>query len=270
MTVAHFTVSQLRVAASCPRILYFDAEHTRRNALKSPLVTRIWKSGAASETTACGALFHAAVEKFNSQAAKDPLMTELLRGGEDTRDIQKKLLEHIYWNMLDRDRLFEKTADQQLAFMTALRVYTGELADILVYARNLARPPADVLGDMFGDQRRRVDATFHVGTERAPVHVTGILDYVFYDWRTEHHRILDYKLTSADQPGNDLFQVCVYALLHHRQHHTQPDAGVLYLHPTRVMVEKKWDDIWAERKKSSISWRRCASGSNTTNRAVRV
>ena len=109
----------------------------------------------------------------------------------------------------------------------------GELADIVAYARSRGKPAGEILDQMFGDRRRRVDVTFQVGPAGEPVHVTGILDYVFYDWRTENHRILDYKLTPAHQPSNDLFQVGLYALMHHVQHRTQPDVGVLYLHPRR-------------------------------------
>jgi hypothetical protein len=249
MPPVHFTVTQIRVAASCPRILYFDAEHTRRNGLQTPAVTRIWKSGAGGETTACGSLFHAAIEKFNAGAATDDAVRELLRTAESSVAIQQGLLNHIYWNHLNRDLLFEKTGPQQQAFMAVLRVYVGELADILAFARKLGRPLDELLGEMFGDRRRRVDVTFPVGPDAVPVHVTGILDYVFYDWRTAHHRILDYKLTTAKEPSNDLFQVCLYVLMHHIQHQTTPDAGVLYLHPTRELLEKKWEDIWAERDK---------------------
>lgn len=249
MPPVHFTVTQIRVAASCPRILYFDAEHTRRHALQTPSVTRIWKSSAGSETTACGSLFHQTIEKFNAAAADDPAVRELLGTAPDAAAIQQELLNHLYWNYLNRDTLFEKTGPQQQAFMAVLRVYVGELADILAFARKLGRPLDELLGEMFGDRRRRVDVTFPVGPDAAPVHVTGTLDYVFYDWRTAHHRILDYKLTSAREPSNDLFQVCLYVLMHHIQHQTTPDAGVLYLHPTRELVEKKWEDICAERDK---------------------
>jgi uncharacterized protein len=249
MPPVRFTVTQIRVAASCPRILYFDAEQTRRQGLKSPAVTRIWKSGAGAEVTACGTLFHTTIEKFNSEAAADPAVRELLRTAEGSVALQQGLLNHIYWNCLNRDVLLEKTGRQQQAFMGALRVYLGELADILAFALKLGRPLDEVLGEMFGDHRRRVDAHFPVGPDGEPVHVVGVLDYVFYDGRTAHHRILDYKLAPAQTPANDLFQVCVYALMHHLQHQTEPDAGVLYLHPTRQMVEKKWEDIWAERDK---------------------
>jgi len=131
--------------------------------------------------------------------------------------------------------------------MSALRVYLGELADILAYALKLGRPLDEVLGEMFGDNRRRVDADFPVGPYGETVHVVGVLDYVFHDWRSGRSRILDYKLTPSQTPANDLFQVCVYVLMHHLQHQTEADAGVLYLHPTRQMVEKKWEDTWAER-----------------------
>ena len=108
-----------------------------------------------------------------------------------------------------------------------------ELAQIVAYARSRGKPAGEILDQMFGDRRRRVEVTFPVGPAGEPVHVTGILDYVFYDWRTERHRIIDYKLTPADQPTKDLFQVSLYALMHHHQHRTRPDVGVLYLHPER-------------------------------------
>ena len=248
MSPVRFTVSQVRVAASCPRILYFDAEQTRREGLKSPAVTRIWKAGGG-ETTACGPLFHATIEKFNGEAAADPAVGELLRTADGPAAIQQGLSNHVYWNYLNRDVLFEKTGPQQQAFMGALRVYLGELADILGYAVKLGRPVDEILGEMFGDRRRRVDAHFPVGPDGETVHVVGVLDYVFHDGRTGRQRILDYKLAPALAPANDLFQVCVYALMHHRQYQTEADAGVLYLHPGRQMVEKKWEDVWAERDK---------------------
>ena len=249
MSTARFTVTQIRVAASCPRILYFDAEHTRRHGLKTPSVTRIWKSGAGNETTACGPLFHQTIEKFNSEAAADPAVRELLRSAEGADAIRQGLSNHVYWNCLDRDVLFEKSGPQQQAFMGALGVCLGELADMLAFALKIGRPLDEILNEMFGDRRRRVDATFTVGPDGAEVQVAGVLDYVFWDWRTNHHRILDYKLTPAKEPSNDLFQVCTYAIMHHLQHQTEPDAGVLYLHPSRQMFEKKWEDIWAERDK---------------------
>ncbi len=64
---------------------------------------------------------------------------------------------------------------------------------------------------------------------------------------TAHQRIIDYKLTPADRPADDLFQVCLYALMHHVQHGTQPDVGVLYLHPNRQMIEKPWEQVYDER-----------------------
>jgi uncharacterized protein len=249
MPPVHFNVSQVRIAASCPRILYFDVDQGRRQGLKTPPVTRIWKSGAANETTACGSLFHDAIERFNRQAGTDRAVAELLTAGKQAPAILQGLRDYIYWNCLNRDSLFQKTVAQQQAFLAVLKVYVGELADILAYALRIGKPVDEILGEMFGDRRKRVDATFHVGPANEPVHITGELDYVFYDWRVEHHRIIDYKLTPAQGPKNDQFQVCVYALIHHRQHHTHPNAAVLYLHPAREMVEKQWEDIWAERGK---------------------
>jgi DNA helicase HerA-like ATPase len=104
-----------------------------------------------------------------------------------------------------------------------------------------------LLDQMFGDQRRKVDVTFHVGPDETAINVNGILDYLFYDWRRGQRRIIDYKLAPGTQPSMDLYQVCVYALMHHMQHQTEPDVGVLYLHPSRHMKEMTWEQVYAQR-----------------------
>jgi CRISPR/Cas system-associated exonuclease Cas4 (RecB family) len=245
MPPVHFTVTQVRSAAACPRLLYFDA--VRARGQKAPAVTRIWKTGRDDEGSACGSLFHAAVERFNGQALHDPVVLQALRPGRDAADLARELLAHVYRQHVKRDALFGKAAAQQQAFLAALQRYVGELADILVHALGCGKPADEVLEQMFGDRRRRVDVTFEVGPAGEPVRVTGTLDYVFYDWRTAHNRIVDYKLTPADRPTDDLFQVALYALMHHKQHGTEPDVGVLYLHPDRRMIEKPWDAVYAER-----------------------
>jgi CRISPR/Cas system-associated exonuclease Cas4 (RecB family) len=247
MPPVHFTVSQVRNAAACPRVLYFDAVRTRDDGLQQPSVSRLWKTGTGDETTACGSLFHAAVEQFNGKAARDDAVRQLLEADGEAGSLASQLLGHIYRNHVKRPSLFDKTAPQQEAFIEALKRYVTELAEILVHARACGRTTQEILAEMFGDKRRRVDVTFDVGPVGEAVHVTGALDYVFYDWRTAQNRIVDYKLTPADQPSNDLFQVCIYALMHHVQHRTRPDVGVLYLHPKREMVEKPWERVHAER-----------------------
>ncbi len=237
-----FSVSEVRVAATCPRILYFDAEHTRRNNLKARSITRIWKAGDA-ETTACGSLFHNAVEKFNREAIEAPEVRKTLQSGRDRESILRELQEYINGHCINLEALATKDIPQRMAFIKALHVYIGELADIVVDALNRGKPVDAILDQMFGDRRKRVDVTFQVGPNGEEVHITGILDYVFYDWRTENHRIIDYKLTPAHEPSNDLFQIGLYSLMHHVQHKTQPNVGVLYLHPDRAMVEMSWDVI---------------------------
>jgi len=245
--LAHFTVSQIRVAATCPRILYFDLEETRRR--RHPRVTRIWKEGA-SDVTACGALFHKAIEAFNSGAAASTAVAKLLRDNSSgTTQLEQGLRQYVYKRFVDRKDLFKAQGAQQQAFIQALNTYLGELADILSYALSTGMKPPDIVDQMFSDGRRRVDATFDVGPRGESVHVTGQLDYVFYDWRVAKRRIIDYKLTPGNEPSNDLFQVGVYALMHHTQHKTQPDAAVFYLHPRRQMLELKWEELFAQRHK---------------------
>src|SRR5438094_112592 len=67
--------------------------------------------------------------------------------------------------------------------------------------------------------------------------------------RTRRYRVVDYKLTPAQMPSNDLFQVSAYALMHDIQHRTRPEAAVLYLHPARHVVSKTWEEVDAERHK---------------------
>lgn len=247
MVPVHFTVSQIRSAAACPRILYFDCAHSRAHGLPQPATSRIWKPGQDEQTTACGALFHAAIEQFNGKAATDPAVRALLTASRDSAALAQGLLALIYHKHVKCEALFQKSAVQQKAFLATLRRYVEELADILVHARDCGKTADEIMEEMFADRRRRVDVTFSVGPAGEEVHVSGLLDYVFYDWRTAHHRIIDYKLTPADRPTDDLFQVCLYALMHHVQHGTQPDVGVLYLHPNRQMIEKPWEQVYAER-----------------------
>ncbi len=111
---------------------------------------------------------------------------------------------------------------------------------------SIGMQPKEIVEQMFGDRRRRVDVTFEVGSRGEGVRVVGRLDYVFYDWRVARRRIIDYKLTPGNEPSNDLFQVGVYGLMHHAQHKTQPDVAVFYLHPRRQMLELKWEELYAQ------------------------
>lgn len=244
----HFTVSQIRTAASCPRILYFDLLHTRVRNLQSPRVTRIWESsGDGAQVTAAGSLFHVSVEKFNRLAGEANEIHELLTRGESSTQLQQGFLRFYNLNCLNRATLAAKSGDTIRAFTTCVHNYMQELADIVVYALSNGFDVADILGQLFGDRRKQVDVTFHVGPNEEPVHITGRLDYVFYDWRVKNHRILDYKLTPSDHPNNDLFQVVTYALMHHHQHQTKPDVAVFYLHPKRRLVEMPWSQVFAQR-----------------------
>ena len=237
-----FSVTQVRQAATCPRILYFDFAGARAKGLKRPrTVTRIWKGGENIQP-AGGKLFHNAIEGFNSQALADPQLRALLAQAEGPVPIAQGLGQIVFTRFVNHGTLRGFKGEQQQAFIAALRTYLEELAQVIAFLLNEQKMPMEtVLEHLFGHNQRGVQVDFDFAP--TPVRVKGILDYMFYDPRHNRQRILDYKLTPADTPANDLFQVCVYALLHHRQFDTKPSAAVLYLYPQRKMFERSWNEI---------------------------
>lgn len=246
MPPVRFSVSQVCVAAVCPRVLYFDAARAKVDNAARPVVTRLWRPG--DDIVAAGALFHAAADTFHREHRRlfaAPELAPLLTPTANRDALAAALLNAFYWECVDRAALAAKDGEQQRAFMDVLRNYTAELADVLASALGSGRPATAVLDELFADTRRRVDVTFPVGPAGEPVHVTGVLDYVFHDWRSGRDRILDYKLLPP--AAADKFQVGIYALMHHVQHSTEPSAGVLYLHPRRELHELTWDEVRGSR-----------------------
>ena len=106
MAPATFTVSEVRVAATCPRISYFDAEATRSKGLKTRAVTRLWKAGDAE--TACGSLFHNAVEAFNRRALDAPEVRAAIEEAADPRAIEQRLRAYLNRNCVNLDALAQQ------------------------------------------------------------------------------------------------------------------------------------------------------------------
>ncbi|HTE54824.1 MAG TPA: DUF87 domain-containing protein [Kofleriaceae bacterium] len=260
MDLEHYSVTQVRVAATCPRIHYFDSVHTRTSGAAKPTVTRIWTAGNG-ETAAGGALFHHVVERFNREALHASDVHTAVERAETAAQLTQDLLRYINKHCIDLAALTRRTVEMRKGFTAALHLYVAELAQIITHGRSSGIGAQDIIRRLFGDWRKRVDATFHVG-ERTHVHVTGIIDYVFYDWRVKSQRIIDYKLTPFTSPDKDLFQVHTYALMHHFQHGTRPWVTVFYLHPDRLPLESSWERIERERYKvydllsSMVAWSR--------------
>ncbi|WP_020469074.1 helicase HerA-like domain-containing protein [Zavarzinella formosa] len=244
MPPVHFNVTQVCVASTCPRILYFDAVQAKTNPAARP--TRLWRQG--DEGSAAGGLFHNSVDVFHREHRRLFALPELVAvlTPKPNRDaVAAAILSVFYWECVDHEALAAKDGEQQQAFLNVVKNYTSELADVLIYAFGQGRETETVAEELFADKRRRVDVTFPVGAAGEPVHVTGILDYVFHDWRSGADRILDYKLLPPSSA--DKFQVGLYALMHHVQHGTKPSAGVLYLHPRRELHELSWKEVEASR-----------------------
>ena len=260
MDLDHYTVTQVRAAATCPRIHYFDAAHSRASGSRKPTVTRIWTAGNG-EAAAGGGLFHRIVERFNREARNAPAVYAAVERAEAPAQLTQDLLRYINSNLIDLVAFARKPVDLRMGFTAALHLYIGELAQILTYGRSSGIAPGTAIDHLFGDSRKRVDVTFHVA-DGAHAHVTGAIDYVFYDWRVKSHRIIDYKLTPATHPNKDLFQIYTYALMHHHQHGTRPRVTVFYLHPARVPIESSWEDVERQQHKvydllsSMVGWAR--------------
>ncbi|XYH97201.1 helicase HerA-like domain-containing protein [Sorangium sp. So ce1128] len=257
MRLVHVNVTQLRVAATCPRLHWFDTRATAERHDGQKVVSRIWRRGG--ETPGCGALFHTAVERFNAAAGSSDEVLSALEAARDVAGLQQALMRWFNASCLNLDALAARPVPLRLGFIAAVQVYMEELARLAVHARAAGLPAAELRSQLFGDSRKRVDVTFHVG-EDVHVHVTGAIDYVYFDPRLGKHRIVDYKLTPATSPNSDLFQVFTYALMHHHQHGTRPDVAVFYLHPTRSVREARWEEVEAKRGKvheliaSMVAW----------------
>ena len=255
----HYNVSQIRVAASCPRIHYFDQQRARRTGRK--LITRIWEQGNAS-STAGGSLFHATIEKLNTLASTDKEFLAIVRDNSHRDDLLPALMGYLKRSCLNRAQFSKQSPEVMLNFNQCVTTYLGELADILVYGHVQGKTADEMVERLFADLPKRVDVTFHFGAGRAPVHVTGRLDYVFFDWRSSRLRIIDYKLAPGTNPNNDLSQVVTYSLMYFHQHRYECDASVLYLYPDRLVVDKPWTEIQKERRKvdsllaSMVEWER--------------
>ena len=228
MPPVRFSVSQVCVAAACPRILYSSTPLApkRTSAARAdgdpPVAAgRRYCRGRIAYSTPPPTPFTA---ESTRRLFAAPELAALLAPTADRDALAAALLKTVYWECVDRDALAAKDGEQQRAFMDVLRNYTAELADVLASALGSGRPAAVVLDELFADTRRRGGRDrFPVGPAGEPVHVTGVLDYVFHDWRSGRDRILDYKLLPP--AAADKFQVGIYALMHHVQHATEPSAG---------------------------------------------
>jgi hypothetical protein len=247
MTLYHFSVTQLRIAATCPRIHYFDVEYSRARGLKTPACSRIWKTGRSE--AAGGNFFHNIIDRFNSLAASSPEIETVLERATELDTLWEGLMQFLMANCVPQEALLEKSAILGLNLSRVLQRYLREVAELLLQARGVGIPPKAVLQEVFGDPRRRIDVTFQLGEPMEPVQVTGAVDYLYFDPLQKRLRIVDYKLKPADQPNHDLFQVSACALMHHHQYGTQPDVGVLYLHPQRQLVESPWQQVYDLRGK---------------------
>ena len=259
-----FTVSQVRQAAACPRLLHLDAEHTRSNKLKTPRVTQIWQTSDRSDVGALGTLFHQAVENFNDTAVRSKPLNRLLSRRPTKSELSSTLqvLSSTAWQKERNGKLHRSSSNN---FMAALAIYANELSEVLFAGLQGVASTDELVDQMFGDLRKEVDATFEVGLGKRPIRVLGRLDYIFHDWRSDTRRILDYKLTPSKCVDADLCQVCMYALLHHEKYGTKCDVALLYLHPERKMVQLSWKEVEARRNviydllASMVEWKQFQS-----------
>lgn len=263
MRLVHFSVTQLRVAATCPRLHWFDARATASRSDGKTVVSRVWRNGEAP--AGGGALFHTAIERFNAAARTSDEIKRALESAGSPEQLQQALMRWFNATCIDTDALAARPVTLVRGFIAAVQLYMEELARLAAQARASGQGADELQAQLFGDGRKRVDVTFHVGDD-LQVHVAGAIDYVYFDPRLGKHRIVDYKLTPATSPNSDLFQVFTYALMHHHQHGTRPDVAVFYLHPSRSVHEASWEEVLAARPKiyqliaSMVAWADHARG----------
>lgn len=245
-----FSVSEARNAIVCPRIFYFD-EIRNRTKSGSKRLTQIWTGdkqyGAAN---ACGSLFHATVDKFNKESRVAPEIRTALEAAAQTtvatarsEALFEAFKRFAVKSCVNRAILNNKPAKQSVAFGEVLDRYFHELAEVLGYAVAHGRSTTQLLDEFFNDMTKRIDVTFHVGPGNEYVNLRGILDYIFFDYRVDTHRIIDFKLTPPNGKSNDTLQVSLYALMYDKQHDHQTSASVLYLYPVREMTTVSWEDV---------------------------
>jgi CRISPR/Cas system-associated exonuclease Cas4 (RecB family) len=250
--IQRYSVSDARMAIACPRIFYFDAMRFKKTGSKKP--TKLW-SGKPKAPTACGALFHNAMERLYVKAERSKSIRQMLvqaservDGPERCKYIFGYFKRFILTKCVNRKSLAAKSPEQRKAFTQAVSRYVRELATILDIVMSKRRAPDELYDDFFGDARRRVDVTFHVGTGKEPVRVSGIIDYVYYDPLMQRDRIIDFKLLDVDSTERDALQVALYALMHNQQHGTTADVAVIYLVDGCKIIEYSWGYVEANRQ----------------------
>ncbi len=250
-----FTVSEARTAIACPRVFYFDEQRFRRNRPRSKVLTQIWVD-SASPVAGCGKLFHDTIETFNRQAGRSADFAQAFADAarasawQDRVDaIAQACMRFINLQCLNRAALQTKTPPQAQAFVAAVNQYVKELSQVFAQAIHEGRKSAELIDEFFRDDRKRLDVSFNVAANDVPVRVRGILDYIYFDYRQNSKRIIDYKLLPPDAISKDLMQVSLYSLMHQKAHGTQADAAVFYLSHRREMHSLPWQQIHAERFK---------------------
>ena len=81
------------------------------------------------------ALFHNAVEAFNRRALDAPEVRATVEGESEPRTIERRLREFLNLHCVDLNASALRSVAQQEAFIRAVGIYMGELADIIADAR---------------------------------------------------------------------------------------------------------------------------------------
>lgn len=262
-----FTVTDARTAIACPRIFYFDehrykiktaiASSSPANSSQSKRTTMIW-TGAASDVSGCGSIFHRTIEKFNRLAYRSDEVRRAIQSFADSKAdsklapaagnlLTKEIRTFINENCCDAAATYKKTPPEQKALFHAFDQYVEQLVEIFSDSLKKNNSAETLISHFFSDNRKRVDVTFYVGPTNQPIRIKGNLDYIYFDQEASGKRVVDFKLIPADAAGKDVMQVSLYALMHHQQHHTSPSGSVMYLHPTRRMIDHSWNEINAKR-----------------------
>lgn len=199
------TVSDLRLAFECPRLLYLGYHHGGPTLF-----------AAAGPAQGIGTTFHQLADACVRQLKQDPQVVVLLEAAplsaaELAQALQQRLYTTVFYPYLHARQRDPALAQTLPALWQGLQGLIQRWASWLVQNRQFCGA-AEVVAKTFLAQERAVRHTFTLPNGDRQV-VTGRCDSLLYDFQTQRLCVIDYKTYQAADPTADAVQVALYGLM---------------------------------------------------------